>query len=324
MSATTADANYGCADSCMDDTGSDGGGEPDACSDCMDDCVSYVMENYGYAQEAATEWCSTTADANYGCADSCEQSEECADANDPNGDGSLDITDIVGTVAFILGNNEWSDECAELNADINDDGSVNIIDVVQMVQLVLDGRVTDATSAEVIKTADSVSLKANGFVGAVQMTLAHSDNFSIKLTDDAMVADYKTIDNSTTLIIVMPESEELFTSQGLFEVVEFIVANSNSVIDASMVKPNAFGLSSAYPNPFNPTTSVELSLPNDSYVSVIVYNVMGQAVATIADRYMTASVYDFSWNASDVPSGIYFIHAKAGRDVAIQRVMLIK
>ena len=67
-----------------------------------------------------------------------------------------------------------------------------------------------------------------------------------------------------------------------------------------------------------------IDLNNDSYVSVTVYNLMGQTIATIADGYMEADLYNFSWNASDVPSGIYFIHAEASGDVAMQRVMLIK
>ena len=150
------------------------------------------------------------------------------------------------------------------------------------------------------------------------------DSFSIDLTDDAMVAEYKTTGNSTTLIIVTPGSEELFTTEDTYEVSELIVANSAGAIDVSMNTPQAFGLSSAYPNPFNPTTSVELSLANDSYVSVVVYNLMGQSVATIADGYMAASVYDISWDASSVPSGMYFIRAEAGSDVAVQKVMLLK
>jgi hypothetical protein len=253
-----------------------------------------------------------------------ETTEECVDTNDPTGDGVLNVIDIVSTVAVILGNAEWPNSCSEVNADINGDGVVNIIDVVQMVNLVVGGRVSDATSAELVKTSDLVLIKADGYLGAVQMTLTHGDDFDIKLTDDAMVADYRTIDNSTTLIIVRPESEELFTADGRFEISEVIVANSANTIDVSIATPNAFGLSAAYPNPFNPTTSVALSLPNDGYVSVTVYNAIGQVVGTIADGYMTANVYDFSWNASSVPSGMYFIRAEAGHDVAIQKVMLLK
>ena len=243
-------------------------------------------------------------------------------AGDANDDGSINVTDIVTMVAYILGNTDSIGDCA----DVNGDGGINVTDIVGTVSIILggDARTSDATSAEIIKTATSAKLKADGFVGAVQMTLSHGDDFSITLTDDAMVADYKTTDDITTLIIVTPGSEELFTAEGSFEVAEVIVANSSSVIDASVATPEVFGLSSAYPNPFNPTTSVALSLPNDGYVSVTVYNLMGQTVATIADGYMTANVYDFSWNASSVPSGMYFIRAEAGHDVAIQKVMLLK
>ena len=185
-------------------------------------------------------------------------------------------------------------------------------------------RLFDATSAEFIKSATAATLKADGFVGAIQMTLTHGDDFSIDLTDDAMVAEYKTTGNSTTLIIVAPESDEIFTTEGTYEVAELVVANSAGVIDATTATPDAFGLSAAYPNPFNPTTSVAMSLPNDSYVSVTVYNLMGQNIATIADGYMTANVYDFSWDASSVPSGMYFIRAEAGSNVEIQKVMLLK
>jgi hypothetical protein len=182
--------------------------------------------------------------------------------------------DFVGfLVGVILGGDVELTDCA----DINGDGTVNVTDIVAAVGIILgDGRSADANSAEIIRTADAVTLKADGFIGAVQMTLSHDNDFSIELTNDAMVAEYKTIDNSTTLIIVNPQSEDLFTTEGDYEVAELIVANSAGVIDASMVTPVEFGLSSAYPNPFNPTTSVALSLPNDGYVSVTVYNLMGQ------------------------------------------------
>ena len=248
----------------------------------------------------------------------------CIAGGDFNQDNEVNVSDVGATVAVIIGDAEWPTECSKISSDINGDGNVNIIDVVQIVQLIVGGRVSDATSAQIIKTADSVLLKANGFVGAVQMTLTHSDDFSIELTNNAMVADYNTVGNSTTLFIVLPNSEELFTFDGLYEVSDLIIANSNSIIDASIVTPDTFNLSSAYPNPFNPSTSFALNLALDSYVSVGIYNVMGQTVATIADGYMEADLYNFSWNASDIPSGMYFIRAEASDNVVMQKIMLLK
>ena len=51
---------------------------------------------------------------------------------------------------------------------------------------------------------------------------------------------------------------------------------------------------------------------------------MGQAVATIADGYMEADLYSFSWNASDIPSGMYFIRAEASDNIVMQKIMLLK
>jgi hypothetical protein len=279
--------------------------------DCADECGACEGTGAG-----VTCWDNSIVCSEDDCPLQCS-------AGDANDDGSINVTDIVTMVAYILGNTDTVGDCA----DVNGDGGINVTDIVGTVSIILgsgNARMSDATSVEIIKTADSAKLKADGFVGAVQMTLAHGDDFSIELTDDAMVADYKTTGDLTTLIIVAPGSEELFTTEGAFKVEEAIVANSSSTIDVSMATPEVFGLSSAYPNPFNPTTSVALSLPNDSYVSITVYNLMGQTIATIADGYMTADVYSFSWDASSVPSGAYFIRAEAGNDVGVQKVMLLK
>jgi len=295
---------------------------------------TYSVKVYGYSSsstgaydlvvtETLGSYCGDgVCDDDEAC-DACDSDcGACCSAGDANDDDVVNVTDIITMVAYILNNIDTIGACA----DVTGDGAVTVSDIVGTVSLILgtDGRTSDATSAEIIKTADSASLKADGFIGAIQMTLAHGNDFSIDLADGAMVADYKTSDNLTTLIIVNPNGEKLFTTEGTFEVEEVIVANSVGLIDASIVTPEVFGLSSAYPNPFNPTTSVALSLPNDSYVSVMVYNLMGQTVATLADGYMTANVYNFSWDASVVPSGVYFIRAEAGSDLSIQKVMLLK
>ena len=88
--------------------------------------------------------------------------------------------------------------------------------------------------------------------------------------------------------------------------------------------PNVFGLSGAYPNPFNPITSFELAMPQDGFVSVKVYNLMGQVVATLQEGNLTASNYSFTWDAADVASGMYFLKAETAGNVDIQKIMLMK
>ena len=88
--------------------------------------------------------------------------------------------------------------------------------------------------------------------------------------------------------------------------------------------PEQFALSSAYPNPFNPTTTLNLDLNKDGQVSVKVYNVVGQVVAELANGYMDAGYHSFTWNASSVSSGMYLVRVEAGSEIATQKLMLLK
>ncbi|SVD44518.1 uncharacterized protein METZ01_LOCUS397372, partial [marine metagenome] len=216
--------------------------------------------------------------------------EECI-PGDVNGDDDVNVLDIVATVNYIL---EGGDDFAVACADVNADGDVNVLDIVATVNFILEGRTADASSARLIKAGNALNLNADGYIGGVQMTLSHGADFSIELTDKAMVADYRTNGNETTLIIVAPEGDELFIATGEYDIVEMIVANSAGQMDVSVV-PNSFVLSEAYPNPFNPSTSINLSIPEAGHVSVMVYNVMGQLVSTLADGHMDASNYSFTW-----------------------------
>ncbi|MBJ48660.1 MAG: hypothetical protein CMG59_05770, partial [Candidatus Marinimicrobia bacterium] len=88
--------------------------------------------------------------------------------------------------------------------------------------------------------------------------------------------------------------------------------------------PSEFGLSASYPNPFNPTTSMNLSLNESGYVSVNVYNVMGQIVSTLVDGNMEAGYHTLTWNADNMPSGMYLVRVQSGSNIETQKLMLLK
>ena len=83
-------------------------------------------------------------------------------------------------------------------------------------------------------------------------------------------------------------------------------------------------MSAAYPNPFNPSTSLDLSLDNSGNISVKVYNVVGQVVATLANGHMNAGYHTLTWDASSMASGMYFVKVETGSNVAVQKMMLMK
>lgn len=70
--------------------------------------------------------------------------------------------------------------------------------------------------------------------------------------------------------------------------------------------PTAFALHQNYPNPFNPSTVISFQLPVSSYVTLTVYNLLGQEVTTLVNEEKTEGTYEVRWNASDVSSGVYF------------------
>jgi hypothetical protein len=88
--------------------------------------------------------------------------------------------------------------------------------------------------------------------------------------------------------------------------------------------PNDFTLSQNYPNPFNPSTVISYSLPSSSNVKLIVYNTLGQCIKTLENEFKPAGNYYVNFNASALPSGIYFYKLEAGQFSQIKKMMLIK
>ncbi|MDC2984611.1 tandem-95 repeat protein, partial [Candidatus Marinimicrobia bacterium] len=88
--------------------------------------------------------------------------------------------------------------------------------------------------------------------------------------------------------------------------------------------PVNFELFSAYPNPFNPTTSIEYSVPYKTDVSIIIYDLFGREIATIVNQVKNAGNYEAIWNATNVSSGMYFVKMSASNFESSQKLILIK
>ena len=114
----------------------------------------------------------------------------------------------------------------------------------------------------------------------------------------------------------------MFVYSGDFEIIDVVVANSFQEISLEM--PKAFELSSAYPNPFNPSTSIGLNMSNEGHVDVKVFDLSGRVVATLLSGNFSAGHHDMKWNASNQASGMYLIRAEIVGDVAIQKILLLK
>lgn len=88
--------------------------------------------------------------------------------------------------------------------------------------------------------------------------------------------------------------------------------------------PITFALEQNFPNPFNPSTTIEFSIPQVSAVRLIVFNSLGQEVETLINREMSAGMHQVSFDASQLPSGVYFYKIEAGGFLASKKMILIK
>ena len=88
--------------------------------------------------------------------------------------------------------------------------------------------------------------------------------------------------------------------------------------------PITYNLSSPYPNPFNPTTTVQFSIPKSDLVSIKVYDIHGREVTTLVNDYLHTGYHTISWNGYKSTSGIYFIRMEGEEFVQTRKVMLLK
>jgi len=88
--------------------------------------------------------------------------------------------------------------------------------------------------------------------------------------------------------------------------------------------PKQFTLHPAYPNPFNPTTTISFDLPFQSHVSMNIYNILGERVGLLMDRTMPQGNHRVQWDGSDYPSGIYFVRMDAGAYRQVRKVVLLR
>ena len=88
--------------------------------------------------------------------------------------------------------------------------------------------------------------------------------------------------------------------------------------------PSTFSLEQNYPNPFNPTTTIRFSLANNEFVSLKIYDVLGKEISTLISEEMNAGTYTVNWNASALPSGVYFYRLQAKNFSETKKLVLTK
>jgi hypothetical protein len=166
-----------------------------------------------------------------------------------------------------------------------------------------------------------------GSIGSVS-----NSNIQLELSDFKINASTVVLDKSYKVIsaneLTSGESVTLWVdaTESSNPVVLQILSKVNSITSAKtgIIVEKSFELQQNYPNPFNPTTNISFLLQNSEFVSLKIFNAIGQEVKTLVNENMSAGSHTVEFNATDFTSGIYFYRLESGNTVSIKKMMLMK
>jgi len=162
----------------------------------------------------------------------------------------------------------------------------------------------------------------NIITGSKQRLLIQSSNYPIQVTLSGGDRDPDFIwrmvlqqNGEEQILNLFPGQPALITKP--FEHVELQKFHSDDMITEHKLLPN-------YPNPFNPSTTIQYQLREQVHVSIDVYDAMGRRIQTLRNEMQSSGEYSVRFNAAHLSTGIYFVRLAAGSATQVQKIMLIK
>lgn len=109
---------------------------------------------------------------------------------------------------------------------------------------------------------------------------------------------------------------------GVFRSMQSTIITSVSEVVGEV--PKSFSLEQNYPNPFNPATTIEFSLFRSGYVTLKVFNLLGEEVATLVQGELNVGKYKTQWNSMGFPTGVYFYRLQTADFVETRKLLLLR
>ena len=104
----------------------------------------------------------------------------------------------------------------------------------------------------------------------------------------------------------------------------FFPANPSSIFPEENIVVKNFNLYQNYPNPFNPSTTISWQLAESHFVSLKIYDVLGNEISTLINEEQQAGFHKIDFNASSLSSGVYFYSLRSNNKTLTNRMILIK
>jgi hypothetical protein len=323
--------------------------------------------------------------------------EQTSEPGDANGNGSLDIDDVVYLISYIFSGGPDPTPYSVASGDATCDCTVDIDDVVYLISYIFSGGpppcswaawnsscggplgacgdgdgfdayrpeaealgkfVDGSANLNIVENNDgaeetiTLSIDADVEVQAVQLDFEVTGNVS-NLTATSLIDGIQVFSGEANglfkvglfdlhgMAMIPASSSEIasvtYGGDGRIELLNSIaIARGGGKLTTTVNKgsgdeiiPRGFSLSQNFPNPFNPTTQINFTLPAASLVRLDVYNTVGQKVSTLANEHMAAGTHTVSWNGrtsngEPAASGVYFYRISAGDFTESRKMLLMK
>lgn len=125
--------------------------------------------------------------------------------------------------------------------------------------------------------------------------------------------------SATSAPALMIDGIRIATNWGLA-----VTGTATGVEENKSILPTKFELSQNYPNPFNPSTTIKYQVPQNSFVNVSVFDILGNQVKTLVNEEKAAGSYDLKFDASNIPSGVYFYKIQTSSFTQTKKMILMK
>ncbi len=119
------------------------------------------------------------------------------------------------------------------------------------------------------------------------------------------------------------QAGEVYSGSILFDNIRVSYPNEPTYV-AAFQAPSTFRLFQNYPNPFNPSTRIAYQIPKTGFVSLKIYDILGNEITTLVNEEKSTGTYEVTFDANKLSSGVYFYQLRMGSYIAVKKLMLLK
>ena len=149
------------------------------------------------------------------------------------------------------------------------------------------------------------------------------------LKNDSIISYANLVNGKGIVTLAVDEQDRVWL--GIFGTGELAVFDGTNLTIITDIEdeqfdfiPQQYSLNQNYPNPFNPTTTIKFGIAEFGFVSLKVYDILGNEITTLVNEEKPSGNYEVEFNASSLPSGVYFYRLKSGSFVETKKMIVLK